>query len=127
MDLQRFSQFLSTKVSPIPAWLNDEAALLTAHLTALQRSEGISGPVLEIGVFKGKYLSVLYELSTPGGRVVGVDLFVGAILPSAVTGEVRRYIATACGDDSRLRLLVGDSTAMGADTLREEAGSRAFR
>jgi SAM-dependent methyltransferase len=125
--VRRFQEFLASKVAPIPGWLHDEAALLTAHLARAQRASGLSGPTLEIGVFKGKYLSVLYKLSEPTEIVVGVDLFIGALNTHPVVNEVRANISNACGDAARLRLMVADSLEITADALREKGGSSQFR
>ena len=127
--VRRFQEFLASKVAPISGWLHDEAALLTAHLARAQRASGLSGPTLEIGVFKGKYLSVLYELSKPAEIVVGVDLFIGAsgIALALVLDDVRGNIAKACGDAARLKLLVANSLEITAQALRERAGSSQFR
>lgn len=66
--------FLKVIVQPIPGWLEDYAALRTMDLLAWQNLSGNSGPLLEIGVFAGKYLSILLRYS---GRhpVVGIDTF----------------------------------------------------
>jgi len=125
--VRRFQEFLASKVAPIPGWLHDEAALLTAHLARAQRASGLSGPTLEIGVFKGKYLSVLYALSEPAEIVVGVDLFIGAVDTQPVVDEVRTNISNACGDAAKLRLLVANSLEITAQALCEQAGSSQFR
>ncbi|HUL95339.1 MAG TPA: class I SAM-dependent methyltransferase [Usitatibacter sp.] len=125
--LLHFQEFLAAKVAPIPGWLNDEAALLTACLVRSQREARLSGPVLEIGVFKGKYLSVLYMLAEPGEAVVGVDLFIGASNTQAVIEEVQANVAKACGGASRLKLLVADSLKTSAAALRELAGNSPLR
>jgi Methyltransferase domain len=124
-----FQEFLASKVAPIPGWLHEEAALLTLHLARAQRALGLSGPTLEIGVFKGKYLAVLYALSEPGEAVVGVDLFIGAKNndPKSVIDEVKANVATACGESGRLNILAADSCATTAATLREAAGGATFR
>ena len=124
---QGFRDFLASRVEPIPGWLNVEAALLTARLAHAQRKAELLGPTLEIGVFKGKYLSVLYELSQIGELVLGVDLFVGAVFTSAVVEEVRANVAVACGENARLRLLVADSLKLSVDQLLENAGRKEFR
>jgi predicted O-methyltransferase YrrM len=125
--VRQFQEFLASKVAPIPGWLNDEAALLTAHLVRSQREARLSGPTLEIGVFKGKYLSVLYALSEPGELVLGIDLFIGAENTRSVADQVKDNIARACGEAARLRLLVADSLEIPADALRSEAASPRFR
>jgi len=120
-----FRKFLVSRVDPIPGWLHMEAALLTEHLARAQRSLGISGPTLEIGVFKGKYLAVLYALSENDERVIGVDLFVGSEDTAKDVRTVHDNVARACGDSRRLEVVVADSLALDARTLERHTGGRA--
>src|SRR6478736_2100118 len=87
--------FVSTKPAEIPGWVAPETSLLTAWLLTHQNPDA---PVLEIGVYKGKYLSVLHEFS--GAKTVGYDLFVGAFDPEYPIKEVHNYIASAHGEIS---------------------------
>jgi peptidoglycan/xylan/chitin deacetylase (PgdA/CDA1 family) len=123
----QFLKFLRARVEAIPGWMHPEAALLTAHLTQAQRAANVAGPVLELGVFKGKYLSVLYELSAPGEAVIGLDLFVGADDKALAAQVVHACIAGACGDSSRLRILAADSMALDSEKLSRESGESRFR
>ena len=109
--------FIATRVEAIPGWLHPEAALLTAHLAQAQRDLGIGGPTLEIGVYHGKYLSLLYELSRPGERVVGVDLFVGSGDTERDVARVAANIAAACGESERLSIVVADSLQLDSSKL----------
>jgi len=122
-----FAAFVQTRVGPIPGWMYPEAALFTAALARAQRALGVTGPTLELGVFQGKYLAVLYRLSDPAEPVVGVDLFVGAADKEAAAGAVRANIATACGDASRLRIVVADSLELTGEKLARGAGARDYR
>jgi peptidoglycan/xylan/chitin deacetylase (PgdA/CDA1 family) len=124
---KEFAAFLEARVEPIPGWLNPEAALLTAHLAAVQRTLEISGPTVEIGVFRGKYLAVLYELSQPGEIVVGVDLFIGAPDMGTVVDLVRKNVAAACGEAERLKIVVADSMELTSERLAKEVGGQALR
>ncbi len=83
---------------------------------------GLKGPVLEIGVYRGKYLSVLYKLSEPDESVVGVDLFVDTGKPEEDSAIARGNVAAACGENARLRIVVGDSIELTTTRLREETG-----
>src|SRR5271163_4670268 len=65
--------FIETKLPAIEGWLEPPAAQLTAFLLREQLSQAIAGPVLEIGVWRGKYLSVMFLCSV--GKVIGVDIF----------------------------------------------------
>ena len=71
----------------IEGWMADEAADLTSRLFHWQRSMRAVTGVLELGVFKGRYLSLLASLAQgTGAPVVGVDAFtwrVGEQLPQA--------------------------------------------
>lgn len=130
LDLESWRDFLATKVEAIPGWLHVEAALLTAYLSAAQHAAGMRGDLLEIGVYKGKYLSVLCRASTPGEKVVGIDLFIGAedaATIAVVTDSVRANIAAACGDAARLAILVADSFSLAVPELRARAKSDSFR
>lgn len=125
--LRSFASFLVARVRPIPGWLHDEAALLSAHLVRAQRQMRIAGPTLEIGVYEGKYLSVLYELSQPDEPVVGVDLFVGALDKQPAAAKVRSHIAAACGENARLRVVIEDSLQLTSERLSREIGSPGAR
>ncbi len=119
--------FLAERVDAIPGWLHVEAALLTAHLVEAQREAGLSGPTLEIGVYKGKYLSLLYWLSCPGEVVVGVDLFVGTPDARGDVELVTANVAKACGEAKRLRIVVADSLELTSDALAKETGGAPLR
>lgn len=127
MQSTSWREFVSSRVDPIPGWLHLEAALITAHVTEVQRSLGIRGAVLELGVFKGKYLSLLYGLSAAPEAVVGVDAFIGASDTEGVAREVRANVARACGEADRLRIVVADTLHLTAARLRDAAAERSFR
>ena len=124
--LREFGRFVATYVEPIPGWLHHEAALFTAHLAGAPRARGIPGPTLEIGVYHGKYLSVLYELSRADEMVVGVDFFSGSDGTKDVK-VVLSNVAAACGEASRLKMIVADSRELTAEKLRAQTGERHFR
>ena len=71
----------------IEGWMADEAADLTGRLFHWQRTTRAVTGVLELGVFKGRYLSLLASLAQgTGAPVVGVDAFtsrVGEQIPQA--------------------------------------------
>ena len=64
----------------IEGWMSDEAADLTIRLFHLQQAmQGVTG-VLELGVFKGKYLSLMASLTQgTGAPVVGVDAYTSRV------------------------------------------------
>ena len=58
---QRDQSFLAATVDPIPGWLIDYAARISIALLRYQDEINLQGPVMEIGVYAGKYLSLLYR------------------------------------------------------------------
>jgi hypothetical protein len=60
----------------IPGWLSFSSADLTFRLLTSQEFSGVSGAVVEIGVYKGKYLALLAHASSARNRrIVGIDGF----------------------------------------------------
>jgi predicted O-methyltransferase YrrM len=124
--LRSFAAFLRERVEAIPGWLEHEAALFTGFLHGVQRELGLAGDVLEIGVYRGKYLSVLYALSERDEKLFGVDLFVGDDKAEAAR-QARAHVEEACGDASRFELMVGDSMELDAAKLAGRCGRDRFR
>lgn len=70
------AEFQSEIVDNVDGWLQRAASLRTMGILAYQERSEIDGPILEIGVYKGKYLSVLARSAQrTGDRVLGVDTF----------------------------------------------------
>jgi hypothetical protein len=84
------------KLRDIEGWLAEEAGELTCRLVHLQRARGHATGVLELGVFKGKYLAFLAALHRPDGvPLVGVDGFlarIGEPLDAHYRAEAKRLI-----------------------------------
>jgi len=111
----------------IEGWMSDEAADLTKRLFHWQRTMQAVTGVLELGVFKGQYLSLLAALAQGTGvPVVGVDAFtsrVGEQIPPADRDYARdaaaaTIMAMAPGSTPPT-LLVVFTADIGADALRE--------
>jgi hypothetical protein len=67
-------------IAAIEGWLTEEAIDLTMRLAQLQLALGHAGGILELGVFKGKYLSLLASLFQDAGvPAVGVDAFLARL------------------------------------------------
>ncbi len=111
----------------IEGWMSDEAADLTRRLFQWQRGMQAVTGVLELGVFKGKYLSLLASLAQgTGAPVVGVDAFtsrVGEQIPPADQDYARNaavatIMAMAPGSAAPT-LLVAFTADVGAAALQE--------
>ena len=69
-------EFLRRVVHATPGWLVDFTAILTMDLLAYQASQNARGSLLEIGVFQGRYFSILLRSALrTDSRLVGVDTF----------------------------------------------------
>ena len=113
-------EFLTGPFRLIEGWCIDEAAWLTTHLMRLQQAENHFAPAFEIGVFKGKYLSVLHNCSLKAGMdVIGFDTYEWVSAAS-----VEESLRTAFGSMDGLALIPGDSTKMTPAGLSEHLGGR---
>jgi hypothetical protein len=70
------SAYLTDGYSKINGWLNMPAVETTLAIGAIQRELAISGPVCEIGVWQGRYLTLLSFLADTPQPIVGIDPFV---------------------------------------------------
>lgn len=69
-------KFLKEIVQGINGWLIDYTAIRTMDLLEWQRQLPCHGPLLEIGVFEGRYFSILARASAEfGDRLIGIDTF----------------------------------------------------
>lgn len=59
----------------VDGWLLGGAVDAICDLAQAQRSQGITGPVCEIGVHHGRLFILLHLLSEPGERGLAIDLF----------------------------------------------------
>jgi len=67
-------QFIKSIVEPIPGFLEPFTAVTTMDLLDMQNENWVVGPTFEIGVYGGKYLSVLARgAATAGDLCVGLD------------------------------------------------------
>ncbi len=69
-------QFQESVVDKIQGWLIRVTSLRTMDILAYQEETRISGPVMEIGVFCGKYFSVLARSAQRSkSKLLGIDTF----------------------------------------------------
>src|SRR5262245_57561573 len=76
MLTQEDLDFLAGPFERIEGWCHVEAAAITFHMQRYQLSRGWAAPNYEIGVYAGKYLSVLHHAAAAAGqRTTGIDIF----------------------------------------------------
>jgi Methyltransferase domain len=109
-------------VEPINGWLHRPAAIHTMDMLECQELFGVTGSMLEIGVFAGKYFSILVRHACRAQQVVvGIDPF------ELVDSEgARNNIEPAVvGDGSNVKLYRGYSNEVDAAQLLALLGSYA--
>lgn len=115
--------FLTGTFSQLDGWCHVEAAALTLYLQRYQKMQGWSAPNFEIGVYKGKYLSVLQRSAADmGQRTTGIDIF---MFMGSAKKAVEESLALVLGDCSNLTLVEKSSATYTPETLRAEVGGDA--
>jgi hypothetical protein len=105
-------RFIETRVPELSGWLNTNAAYFAAYMLNVQHKAGIAGPVLEIGVFAGKFLMLLHYLGRRHGNgTVGIDIFTDSD-PDAIVAYAEALFGSAKG----LRLHEMDSADLTPDS-----------
>lgn len=110
----------------IEGWLSAEAQIFTQYVFAFQRENGWNSGILEMGVFKGKYLSLLaQQVADSGAPVVGVDAFLqkhGVKLEQAdkdyAYGRIVEAVQSVAGTSAQPELIAGYTTEVSVDHLR---------
>lgn len=75
MNQDKLNAFFNKEHEHIPGWFFPLDQLVFAELYAMQKGMRIDGDVCEIGVYKGKSLTLLSILRTENERLLGFDLF----------------------------------------------------
>ena len=114
--------FMQNVNAKIEGWLMDDAAYLTFGLMDYQNSIGLSKKAaLEIGVWRGKYLSLLHQ--TTKGPLFGLDIF----KYGNTEAEVYETFRVAFGEDHRLMLKTVSSTHLTPAGLSEVVERNSMR
>jgi hypothetical protein len=113
--------FLNTKFPQIAGWCHFSAALVTLWLMDAQHLLGRGSAVVEIGVYKGKYLAVLYlHAKRTHLPVVGIDTFHWSSREEVVSTFTGLF-----GSIAGLDLIPCDSSALHpAEVIHMSAGKR---
>lgn len=130
-DGDLYHQHVKPALDRIEGWLAEPAAQFTAWLMAQQNLNAIEGGVVEFGVYRGRYLALLYVCGLAMSRpVVGVDIFAGVesrrnAKAISILKDVLRATAQEC--QARTKTSQADIDAdqlfiLAADTLKLSAG-----
>lgn len=109
---------LIAKADEVPGWLAPEAAFFSAQLLEYQKNIKLEGNIVEIGVYHGKYLAILYQyLNLINERILGIDAFIGSDDVERPKNIVFDNILKVCGNNQSLDFIVEDSLALTSDQL----------
>lgn len=125
---------MASVTARMPGWLQVEALDLTIRILAQQDLWSISGPVLELGIFKGRYLSVLHAGSADAGsKVFGVDGFLVGLegmteeIKTAWVDSINHHVSWLERDTSRLKIISSLTTELNSKQLLDYDGGKKFR
>lgn len=118
--MQIEADFIEKVLPEIEGWLNNDAAYFTAYLIRSQLNINVRGPVLEIGVWRGKYLALLHQETRE--KVVGIDSFQFGFGSREVIDDFRKRF----GDAHRVQLLEADSKKIMKADLFDITGGKPF-
>jgi hypothetical protein len=111
-DPHEDQRFLAEVVYKVGGWLEDYAAYRTMDLLSFQERTGVRGPLLEIGVFKGRYLTILFRSALrTGDRLTALDTFQYSAMQ-----EAKDSVAPV-GDPALVNWMQANSTAFTAADL----------
>ena len=115
----------------IEGWLSPHAQILTQQIFDWQRETNTITGILELGVFKGKYLSLLAHLASGADvPIVGVDAFLrghGDLLNDSEEALARREIAksikSVAGGRAKATIIRGYTRDIGIQELKSRCPS----
>ena len=67
--------YLANGYNAVVGMSSQFAAGVTCGLLRIQSAAGVTGPVVEVGAFEGRFLIALAKSLAPGEHVLGIDLF----------------------------------------------------
>lgn len=68
-------KYIAEGYMSVPGMSSQFAAAITCGLLRIQTAAGITGPVVEVGAFEGRFLIALAKALAQGEIVLGIDLF----------------------------------------------------
>lgn len=119
------SRYLLEGYTSIEGWLMEGARDMTLALGEVQRAAGVaSGPILEIGVWKARYLCLLSFVPAKPGPVIGVDPMVGMADRAGHVRTLREIIGRYCRRPDLFQLVERHSETVSADELIALGGAK---
>lgn len=98
-----FQKFLNETSSKIDGWFYPLDIFLISVLFNYQKIQKIEGDIAEFGVYHGKSLIYLSQLTEGNGEIIGFDIFPDD-MKNKVELNIKHYVK-----DNNIRLITGDS------------------
>ena len=118
---QADARFIRGPLAAIPGWLNEAAAAATCGLLRTQDTIAHTGHFIEIGVYAGKYLSLLARhAAQSGAKVLGLDPFIH-FTPAQVEEHIGKSLYNE-GSKPALQMQKGTSQDFTGDDFRRLLG-----
>lgn len=129
-DFEHLKSEVWEKVNMLEGWLPYPAAHFTWALMKYQQRMPVKGPVIEFGVFHGKYLSLLTAAAASSGqKVFGYDGFFAGYnqeIPLDEIEPVRQMmvgnVASVVGDVSQLTVIRSNTLKLDSASLLKQIG-----
>ena len=118
------SAFLDKGFHEIAGWLWMPAVEATLLLGRIQASEVPAGPICEIGVWEGRYLTLLTFLASTPQRVLGIDPLIHGGDRDAQRARLTKNIERYARRPDLVTLCEQDSKAVSADAIVSILGGR---
>ena len=110
-------QYLDNEAPAIEGWLSTTSQMMFVVLSQAQHAAGLSGDLVEVGVWEGKTLLLFAHLATGDERAVGYDI---EMRPRLIERSGRPDVV------DRIQLHVCDTFAMTIDDFARRNGIRIF-
>ena len=111
MDIEKINKFINENHQQIEGWFFPLDHIIFFELFNLQNQWGVKGDVCEVGVFRGKSLTLLSLLKDKAERLTGFDLF-QEDHQNSTEANLENY-----GDSTLVSLIAGATSEIATEQL----------
>lgn len=126
-DNQHLSSYARRGFKKVEGWMNAAVIFDLMRINEIQHQLNVHGHVGEIGVHHGKLFILLYLLAQQNEHALAIDIFAAQDLNLDQSGHgdfhiFRENLKRHAGNDSRLKVINGDSTTLNGKDITTAAG-----